>query len=131
MNRVVRPLKTNGVFDPHGDWCPITNKNQMLNDNRAVAQIVVMRVCLNRGEWWEDETIGFQIPEFLAASAKQTDINMLCKYIASYISNSYGVRGLVEVNAEYDTDRKVLVFKAKILSGETGEPVEVRFNGIL
>lgn len=130
MKRVVRPLGSPKGIDPHGDWMPIQSKKQMLNDARGVAQIVAMRLSLNYGEWWEDETLGFRVPEFLAATAKQNDLDMLSKYTASYISDSYGVAGLANVKAEYDNDHKLL-FTANVVAAETGESVGVTIDGIL
>lgn len=122
--RLVRPLD-----GPHGDMVPIRSKKQMLDGTEAVAQICVMRVCLNRGEWWENPDIGFRIPEFLAQNARQSDLHMLAQYIASYIANTYGVKGVTDVGITYDNHE--MTFRAVVITGEGAEEVEVDLNGLL
>lgn len=120
----VRPLA-----DPHGDMVPVRSLKQMLEGPEAVAQIVAMRICLNRGEWWEDEEAGFQVPDFLAETARKSDLDMIAKYIASYVSVSEGVDGVEGATIEYEDHRAV--FKCTILTNGGGQSVEVLLDGVL
>lgn len=120
----VRPL-----VDPNGDMVPIRSLNQMLEGPEAVAQIVAMRIGLNRGEWWEDEEAGFQVPDFLAETARRSDLDLIAKYIASYVSVSEGVDGVEGATIEYENHRAI--FKCTILTNGGSQPVEVELNGVL
>lgn len=120
----VRPLA-----GPQGDMVPVRSLNQMLEGPEAVAQIVAMRIGLNRGEWWENEDAGFHVPDFLAETARRSDLDMLAKYIASYIRVSEGVDGVDSATIEYE-DHKA-VFRCRILTTGGSRSVEVNLNGIL
>lgn len=119
----VRPL------DSNGDYTPIYSLSQMIEGSSAVAQVVTLRLQFYNGEWWEDPDIGFLAPEFLVENARSGDVEMLGKYIASYISNTQGVSAIEDVVAEYD--RHELVFHCLVLTedGET-EEVEVNVDGV-
>lgn len=120
----VRPL------DANGDMMPIMSLDQMKKDAQAVAQVVDLRLQFLYGEWWEDPTIGFRVPEFLVGNARSGDTDLLAKYIASYIASTEGVMAVTDVEAECN-DHKIS-FKCEIVTndGET-EEVEVRVDGIL
>ena len=120
----VRPLT-----DPNGDMVPVYSKRQMLHGPQAVAQIIAMRIGLNRGEWWEDPNIGFQIPDFLSATARKEDLNMLAKYIASFISAGEGVTGINDVEIEYENHE--MTFKCVVNTNEGSTNVEVSLDGLL
>ncbi len=122
--RKVRPLS-----DPNGDMIPVTSLRQMLEGPEAVAQIIAMKIGLNRGEWWEDENIGFQIPDFLASTARQSDLNMLAKYISAYIIGCEGVTGINNVDIGYYDHR--MTFSCQVITSEGSQEVEVSLDGIL
>ncbi len=120
----VRPLT-----GPHGDMMPVNNLNQMLEGKEAVAQIAVARICLNYGEWWEDPTLGFKVPEFLAQTAKDSDINMLVQYITSYLSQTEGVTGIIDVDVAFEN--RQLVYKCIMKTNQGTAQVEVEINELV
>lgn len=121
---IVRPL------DVHGDMMPIYDIGQMIEGTKAVAQVVDLRLNFLYGDWWEDRTLGFRVPEFLVANARSGDADLLSKYIASYISGTEGVRAVTDVEAEYSKHK--ITFYCLVLTDE-GEKttVEVNVDGLL
>ena len=77
--------------DSNGDMMPVSQNSDMIEGSKAVAQIVKDRILLYRGEWWEDETLGFQLPQFLADTVRKNDVGLLGKYITSYVASTFGV----------------------------------------
>ena len=121
---IVRPL------DENGDYQPIYSLDQMITGTKAVKQIVELRLTFYEGEWWEDESLGFQVPGFIAENARQGDVNMLAQYIASYISNSEGVRSVEDVEVEYNNRKMTFYCLVRTDEGEN-EVVEVNVDGLL
>lgn len=120
----VRPLGTDG------DFVPVYSLSQMASGSDAVRQVVDLRLRLNRGEWWEDEEIGFQVPEFLTESARSGDVDLLSKYISMYISQTMGVRAIEDVLATISGHD--MAYTCVVLTDDgTSETVEVNINGLL
>lgn len=115
---------------PDGDYVPIYSLSQMASGSDAVRQVVDLRLRLNRGEWWEDEEIGFQVPEFLTESARSGDVDLLSKYISMYISQSMGVRAIEDVLATF-TGHDMTYTCVVLTDDGTSETVEVNINGLL
>ena len=121
---IVRPLGADG------DIVPIYRLDQMLGGKDAVAQIVNLRLHFFYGEWWEEREMGFRVPEFLVANARKGDIELLSKYISSYISNTEGVKSVINVVSSYTNHH--MIFSCTVLTdqGKT-ENLEVSLDGIL
>ena len=119
----VRPV------DGSGDMLPIYESSQMLEGAEAIAQIVKERLLFMRGEWWEDETLGIGIPDFLSRTVKSEQINLLDKYITSYIGETEGVEAVTNATVEF-VDR-VLILKCVVQTSEGSALVEVNLNGLL
>lgn len=93
--------------DENGDMMPITAQSQMLTGVDAVMAAVVSRLRLLYGEWWEDESLGFRVPEFLFNGVRQKNgRDMLASYITSYIMETEDVTSVRGVTAEM-IDRKL------------------------
>jgi len=120
---IVRPVNENG------DMMPISYLSEMLTGAKAVAQVVKQRLLFYFGEWWEDEELGFRIPQFLADGVRVENMQMLEKYISSYIAGTEGV-GSVE-DAQIEVEGRELVYSCVISVGEEVEEVEVTLDGIL
>ena len=120
---IVRPL------DENGDMIPIHSVDQMISGTDAVAQVIHLRMDLMYGEWWEDETIGFRIPDFLVKGVRSGDIDMLAKYVASYISGTQGVRSVTNVAASYANH--TLILRCAVLTDDGTSIVEVDLSGVL
>ena len=122
---VVRPM------DADGDIMPVYNVDQMISGERAVSQVINLRLHFYYGEWWEDDEIGFRIPELLVDNARRGDVGLLSKYIAAYIAETQGVSEVTNVETEY-YDRS-MIFYCEVLTddGETAT-VEVDLeDGVL
>lgn len=115
--------------DAQGDMMPIQNLSQMKEGGEAVAEIARERLLFYYGEWWEDESVGLRIPEFLADTIKKNDVDMVAKYITSYLSETEGVVGISNVRVEYN--RRRFVYSALLVSGDGAEVLEVDLSGLL
>jgi len=120
---IVRPL------DENGDMTPIYNVNQMIEGSEAVAQVIDLRLAFLYGEWWEDETLGFRVPEFLVGNARSGDVDLLAEYIASYVSNTEGVRSVTGVESVYSNHK--MTFYCSVMTDDGEETVEVNVDGLL
>ena len=121
---VVRPLSETG------DFVPIYSLSQMVSGPEAVRQAVDLRLKFYHGEWWEDRDIGFRVPDFLVETARSGDVELLGKYIASYVASTHGVQAIEDVLTTFNGH--TLEFSCMILT-DTGisETVEVNINGLL
>ena len=119
----VRPV------NEEGDMIPVQYESQMVKDASAVAQVVKERLSFYRGEWWEDRTIGIRLPEFLADNVRRSDVDILGKYITSYVAETEGVTGVGSVSVSYE--KRVLYYRCVIQTDFGSEVVEVDLNGLL
>ena len=115
--------------DKYGDMMPIAYSGQMLTKGEAVAQVVRQRLLLYYGEWWEDESIGFRVPQFLSDGIRQENLEMLVKYISSYVSTTEGVTAVDGASIVMDGRR--MFYSCVIHIGEETEQVEVELDGVL
>lgn len=78
--------------DEYGDMMPVQYASQMLEEAHAVAAAVNSRMTFFKGDWWEDRTVGFSVPDFLITGLKgETGAQMLLNYIVAYILQTEGV----------------------------------------
>ena len=78
--------------DEYGDMLPMRIPSQLLEDTDAVAAAVESRMKLGYGEWWEDETLGFQVPTFLIEGVRGDEKSrMLVNYMIAYMVKTKGV----------------------------------------
>ncbi len=120
---IVRPT------DQNGDMVPIAYASQMISGAKAVAQVVKQRLSLYFGEWWEDESIGFRLPQFLADGVRQENIEMLVKYISSYVAATDGVTSVDGTSIVMDGRR--MFYSCVVHVGEETEQLEVELDGVL
>jgi len=120
----VRPL------DDNGDFVPVYSLTQMVSGAEAVKQAVEMRLRFYHGEWWEDEDIGFEIPDFLVENIRSGEIDLVSKYISQYIASTQDVQSVDDTLSVYSDH--ILQFACVITttSGEE-EEVEVDVDGLL
>lgn len=119
----VRPLGDDG------DIVPVYSLDQMLEGKKAVPQIIDLRLHFNHGEWWEDEDLGFRIPDFLIANVRRGDLDLLSKYISSYIKDTRGVSAVTNIAASYNNH--AMTFACTVLTNDGNTTVEVTLDGIL
>lgn len=118
------------TVDENGDMMPIQSVDDMSDGAEAVALAVDSRLAMTYGEWWEDETLGFRVPEFLVNGIREYQLPMLEKYISKYVGKTEGVAGVVGIVTEYEGHR--FTYTAKILTDEgSSTELGVTNDGIL
>ena len=108
---------------------PIQSANQMSEGADAVALAVDSRLAMLYGEWWEDEELGFRVPQFLIGTVREHETPMLERYISRYISETPGVTGVSGVVTSYDDHR--FTYNCRILTRNGSTELEVASDGIL
>lgn len=117
-------------LDESGDFVPVYSLDQMVSGGEAVKQVVDYRLRFYYGEWWEDPEIGFRIPDFLAENARSGGLDMLTKYINTYISSTEGVQEIEDSVSQFSDH--VLTYSCIILADDgQEETVEVSADGLL
>lgn len=117
------------TVDANGDMMPIQTSEQLSDGAEAVALAVDARLAMLYGEWWEDRSLGFRVPRFLARTVRTHKAGMLARYISKYISRTEGVTGIVGTRAVMN-DRE-LAFRCTILTRNGKIEQEVSEDGIL
>lgn len=74
----------------------------LLEGKEAVGAALASRFRLYYGEWWEDRTLGFRVPEFLIRGARRGQEAMLASYITAFIRETEGVTGVLKPVTEID-----------------------------
>ena len=121
---VIRPV------DKDGDILPVENINKMATGKQAVASVINLRLNFYKGEWWEDEEIGFAVPDFLVSGVRENGVGLLAKYISSYISDSKDVREVTDVQTVMNGHSLTFYCSVLTIYGEY-ETVEVNVDGVL
>jgi len=120
----VRPL------DSNGDITPVYDLSQLISGSEAISQVINLRLHFLYGEWWEDEEMGFRIPDFLVANARRRDVELLAKYVSAYISETQEVRAVTGIVTGIRDH--TMTFRCSVLTTEgQNASVEVNLNGIL
>ena len=87
--------------DASGDILPVLSSSDLLSGPEAVAQLVKYRLSLLQGEWWENESLGFPLPESLCfGRPTAADAATLSSQITAYIRETPGVRDVEDVRSE-------------------------------
>ena len=120
---VVRPT------DENGDMMPIAYSSQMISGAKAVAQVAKQRLMLYFGEWWEDGSAGFRLPQFLSDGVRSENAGMLVQYISSYLSATEGVTSVD--GSAVSLDGRRMTFSCVLHIGEETEELEVELDGVL
>lgn len=120
---LVRPV------DENGDMMPISYASQMLEGGDAVGQVARQRLELYYGEWWEDETAGFRIPQFLATGVRKENLELMEKYISSYVKRTEGVESISDTSVIYYN--RELTYTGIIHTQGESSRVEVGLDGLL
>lgn len=104
-------------IDENGDMMPVNTMDDMKDGASAVLLAVHSRMRLLQGEWWEDRSLGFRIPQILFDGTRMPyGVASLANYITSYIAQTEGVTAVTEVLA-YMEDR-VMHYSCAILTGD-------------
>lgn len=89
--------------DQNGDLMPCGTKQAVSVDADAVLEAVKSRLHLFRGEWWENDSIGFAVPDLLIETVRIShDTNMLSGYITAYIAQTPGVASVDHVDTSIE-----------------------------
>jgi len=113
----------------NGDMMPIQSADQMSEGADAVAGAVDSRLAMLYGEWWEDETLGFRVPEFLYNTIRDYEAPLLERYISKYISDTEGVMGITGVITALNN--REFTYDCHILTEDGSTEMEVASDGIL
>ena len=92
----------------------------MLTGTDAVVAAVNSRLRLLYGEWWEDTTLGFAVPQFLWEGLRLTEgrLDMLANYIAAYIEETEGVNAVNNAVTDIDEeDHRKVIFSCSLDTG--------------
>lgn len=115
--------------DEYGDWYPISSQKEMIEGAVAVALAVDARLGLPRGEWWEDENLGFQLPEMMIKTLKINDVPVAAAYISTYIKATPGVISVSDV--QFETSDLRMSYSCTIQTRDGSAEVEVSENELL
>ena len=84
--------------DASGDILPFLSSSGLLFGPEAVAQLVKYRLSLLQGEWWENESLGFPLPESLRSGRPTAaDAATLSSQITAYVRETDGVQDVENV----------------------------------
>ena len=87
--------------DTSGDILPVLSSSDLLSGSEAVAQLILYRLSLLKGEWWENPGIGFQILEAMSTSRlTEADASTLSSMIYAYIRETPGVLDVEDVRID-------------------------------
>ena len=116
--------------DQYGDMMPFKSKADLLTDTDAVKAAIDSRLGLTIGDWWEDRTLGFEVPRFLVERVTQERIPMLVNYVAAYVLQTQGVTDLASTDYNYYDRELMIMLTVNTEFGETAEG-EVGMNELL
>ena len=86
--------------DASGDILPVLSSSRLLTGPEAVAQLVLYRLSLLRGEWWEFPDEGFFILEDMQESRiTEADAASLSSRITAYVRETDGVQDVEKVTS--------------------------------
>ena len=108
-------------LDEYGDMVPVKTIDDMWEGKQAVSQAIRSRIRMVLGEWWEDETLGFEVPRFLIEGMKENNLNMLVGYVAAYILETKGVASIEHQEYIYAGRQLAMLFTVRTDNGETAE----------
>ena len=115
--------------DSDGDMMPVIRPTQMLTDAAAVARVVKSRIQFAYGQWWENEELGFRVPQFLKNGIRRHDVDMLTRYITSYVVQTDGVGAVTD--AQLVLNGREATYSCNVIVGEDTESVEVSLDALL
>ena len=83
----IRPL------DADGDVLPVTASSDLLRGVRADAQLILERLQMLTGDWWENRSWGNEVVDMMKESRfTEEDQQTLATYLASYVRETPGVQ---------------------------------------
>ena len=107
--------------DEFGDMVPVKSKAELLTDADAVSAAINSRLGLTYGEWWEDRTIGFEVPRFLVDRITEASIPMLVNYVAAYVLQTQGVTDIASSDYNFYDRELMIMLTVNTEFGETAE----------
>ena len=84
-----------------------------LSDSDAVGQVILTRLKLLLGEWWEDTTQGLPLWESMLG-AVGTKKEMIDRIIQSNILGTIGVTGISFLNTSFDSTTGNYIFYCEV-----------------
>ena len=92
--------------DASGDILPVRSSSDLLRGPQATAQLVLDRLTLYTGDWWENPAWGDEVLEMLEESRlTDTDGQVLASYLTAFIRETPGVGEVREVSFSMDNKK--------------------------
>ena len=92
--------------DASGDILPVLSSSDLLRGPQATAQLVLDRLALYTGDWWENPAWGNEVLEMLEESRlTDTDGQVLASYLTAFIRETPGVGEVREVSFSMDNKK--------------------------
>ena len=119
---IIRPV------DDNDDMMPVATLEDMASGATAVGEVIKANIELIRGEWWEDESLGTEVPQFVLDNARLKDVGFLQQYITKYIQSIEGVEAIDGVEVEVIGHQ--MKYKCIVIAEGEAESVEVNLDGL-
>lgn len=96
----------------NGDYSFGRGKSDYLSDIDAVAQAIVTRLLLLKGEWWEDLNDGLPLfQEILGVSRSMAKVDRL---ISERILDTENVIDISDIDTDFNAETRKYVYGAKV-----------------
>jgi hypothetical protein len=100
-------------LDSSGDYTFGQSKQNFLNDINAVAQAILTRLRLLKGEWWEDTEDGLPLFQQILG-ARGTNKKVVDSLIRLRILDTIGVTGIETYDSTFDGETRAYTFTAVV-----------------
>jgi hypothetical protein len=100
-------------LDSNGDYTFGQSKQNFLSDINAVAQAILTRLRLLKGEWWEDTTEGLPLFQQILGT-RGTNKKVVDSLIRSRILDTTGVSGIETYESTFDGETRAYTFTATV-----------------
>ncbi len=102
-------------IDQDGDMTPVGAASQMVSGAQAVLEAVKSRLHLLLGEWWEDTSLGFVVPQLIFEGVRSEEgRTMLANYITAYIADTEGVTAVKDVTTK--TEGRAMSYSCTVVT---------------
>ena len=102
-------------LDENGDYVFGSGSNNFVTDLEAVAQAIMTRMKLLKGEWWENLNEGLPLwQEILGSSGSNEHLTYVDNLITQRIANTKGVTGILGYEGNWNSSTRQYKFISKI-----------------
>ena len=112
-------------LDENGDYVFGSGSNNFVIDLEAVAQAVMTRLKLLRGEWWENLEEGLPLwQEILGSSGSNEHLTYVDNLITQRIFNTPGVTAILDYEGIWNSSTRQYRFNSKINTSYSETTIE-------